>query len=258
MPDIFESSSNCLTRAKEHLTELKLRMKAFLKAKDWTTPAPELDPDGINYLWKIKFTKPFPTILANVAADAVNNLRAALDQIWVTIARASHAIGPTEQAYFPIANSAAKLENNINSGCKKFHQDILSLLRGFQPYKGGNDLIWTLNRVSTTNKHDITVPIIIIPGFRMNNIQATSIDGPVRATVPQLEWDRGKNEIIYLIVPAKPTPLVHCDVVVTINIAFDKIIGGDTTFAVLKNMASIVERILMGLEAETRRLGFIT
>ena len=109
--------------------------------------------------------------------------------------------------------------------------------------------------ISSTNKHEATVPIIIVPGLVINSIQATSIYGPINATVPQLIWDRRNNEIIYLIVPRNPIPLVHCDIVITINIAFDEIIGGDKALSILNAMAGKVERILLGTEGEARRIG---
>ncbi|MEW6658838.1 MAG: hypothetical protein AB1424_09265 [Thermodesulfobacteriota bacterium] len=255
MDDPFESSKLRLARANEHILIFEKRRKSFLKAKEWTDIV-ERDPDGINDLHKIKFTKPFPDEFTLIATEALEHLRASLDQAAYAVAVASGTANP-KSAYFPFAQDAAGLQTVIKGRCKNIPSDIVTLFCSFQPYKGGNDLLYALNSVCIANKHRELAKIGIIPGLTINNIQANSIYGPIRATVPQLTWDRRKNEIIYLIVPSNPKPLVHCNIVITLNIAFDEIIGGKPALAVLRDMASEVQNILEAVEGGARTLGIV-
>jgi len=47
-------------------------------------------------------------------------------------------------------------------------------------------------------------------------------------------------------------------VVITLNIAFDEIIGGKVALDVLRDMVGIVESIFMATEAQARRIGLIS
>lgn len=257
MTDIFASSKLRFSRAKEHIFIFEERERAFLKAKEWSDII-ERDLNGANYLHKIRFTKPFPgDDFALIATEAIEHLRAALDHAAYAVAVASGIANP-KSAYSPFAQDVTGLQSVIKGRCKEIPSDIVTLFCAFQPYKGGNDLLYALNRVCIANKHRELTKINIVPDIIITKIQAVSIYGrPIIVTVPQLEWDRGKNEIIYLVVPSNPTPLTDTDVVITINIAFDEIIGGKTALTVLGEMASIVKRILLAIEAESQRLGLI-
>jgi hypothetical protein len=257
MTDIFTSSRLRFSRANEHILAFEERQRAFLKAKEWSDII-ERDPDGANYLHKIRFTKTFPGHdLALLATEAIEHLRASLDHASYAVAVAS-GIATPKSAYFPFAQDAAGLHNVIKGRCKDIPPDIVTLFCSFKPYKGGNNILYALNSVCIANKHRELTQMDIIPDIIINKIQAVSVLGPVNVTVPQLIWDRRKNEIIYLIVPANPTPLTNPDVVITLNIAFDEIIGGKTAVAVLRDMASEVDRILLATEAEARMIGLIS
>jgi hypothetical protein len=255
MADIFESSKLRLSRANEHILAFEERQRAFLKAKEWSDII-ERDESGANYLHKVRFLKPFPDDFALIATEAIEHLRAALDHAAYAVAVTSGVVNP-KSAYFPFAQDASGLEAVIKGRCKEIPSDIVTLFCSFQPYKGGNDLLYALNSVCIANKHRELTKIGIVPGLVINKIEANSIYGPIEATVPQLKWDRGKNEIIYLIVPANPIPLTYTDVVITINIAFDEVIGGKPALAVLNDFARIVESILLATEAEARRLRIV-
>lgn len=251
MNDIFESSKLRLSRAKEHIDTFEERVKIFQREKEWTH-ASETDPNGVDIYLKVVFTKPFPNDFTTIAIEVIEHLRAALDQAGYAVAIASGIVNP-KKAYFPFAKDEAGLQALIRERCKNIPPDILTLFCSFKPYKGGNNLLWELNRVCNANKHRRNKLIGIVPGLIVNS-KFMAYGGP--ATVPQLEWNRRKNEIVYLIIG--PTTLIEPNMDITINIAFEEIIGGNTALAVLNDMASIVESILLATEAEARRLGLIT
>lgn len=253
----FFSAKLRLSRAKEHIIDLDKRIKAFFDTKPYV-PTLETDPDGFQELHKVKFTKPFPDDFAIVAADAVDNLRSALDHAWYAIAVASGAIKSGGKAYFPVYDSAIEFETKfvrkIKRGCQIFPQDILTLLMQFKPYKGGNNLLWALNRVCATNKHRMLAPTCITTFTGIDYVKCV---GKGKADIIRPYWDRGKNEIIYFIGDTRNQIKYHY--YLSFGVAFNEveIISGKLAVAILNDMTSMVENILADLERMARKLGFI-
>ena len=76
-------------------------------------------------------------------------------------------------------------------------------------------------------------------------------------SIPFPKWDKSKHEIVYAVFG--PDTRLEYDISVSFDIAFDEveIVGGQPAIAVLKQLAGIVERILLSLETDTRRLGYV-
>jgi hypothetical protein len=128
---------------------------------------------------------------------------------------------------------------------------IQSLFCGFQPYQGGNDVLWALNEVANTDKHKIAIPIGRAAMRYGVNVSGT---GFFRMPEPHV-WDRAKNEMI--LIELGPQATYNCDFQFRFFIAFHDIdiIDGHPVVGLLVKMGSIVERILVAIEAEARRLG---
>lgn len=253
MTDIFHSAKLRLSRANEHIFSLEKKINAFIETEPYILVV-ESDPSGVNQLHKIKFTKPLFDEFAAIVADAVDNLRSSLDLAWYVVAIASKAIRPTGEAPFPFADKASDFERKIG-GCKYFPPEILGLLREFKPYKGGDDLLWALNRICAANKHRMLAPVLAnVIEMAIHHI---TIRGRGRIEFPLPRWDRSKNEIVWAI--TKPDERIEYDIDFGFDIAFDEvvIVRNQPVLTVLNALARKVEGILMGLEAEARRLGYI-
>lgn len=168
MTALFYSSRRRLARAEEHISDLEGKVNAFVAEKPWASVV-ESDADGFLHVHKFKSTKGLPEGLANIAADAIENLRSALDNAGYTIALAAgiyKAAGRMEPKYsnFPFAKSHGELKNSIKGRCRDLPPDIVSLIHSFQPYQGGNDLLWSLNELCNANKHRLLVPMSMLLG----------------------------------------------------------------------------------------------
>lgn len=252
MPDPFNSSKRRIERAKTHIHDLDMGIKSFFDGKP-CSHAVETDADGINQLHKIKFTAPIPDRLMEIAADSLENLRAALDQAGYAVAVAAGASNP-RSAYFPIGEDATNLESIIKRRCKNIPDDIVALFRGFQSYEGGNDLIWALNKANNINKHRLLVPACVSLGQMNINMRASGGGG---SSIPVPTWNREKNEIVFAI--TAPDTELEYDVKGSFCISFDEIeiIRGLPAVTILREMASEVECLVMATEAEARRLGLV-
>jgi hypothetical protein len=240
-----------IARAKEHIRNLDRRVKRFFDSKPYARIT-ERDNDGINDLHKVKLTKPFPAGVVSVAAEAIEGLRSALDQTAFATAMLS-GVKHSKSAYFPIANSAKELDRVMKGRCKDIPPDIASLFRTFNPYKGGNDLIWALNAACNTSKHGIVVPVgMAAAGMNINHM-VMSGTGAIFAPV----WNREKNEIVF----ASTTPDTELDYNIQFSffVAFGEVdgIGGKPAIPVLNTIAGDVNRIVIAVEAEAKRIGLI-
>ena len=157
MADPFDSSRRKIARAKEHLANLEGKVKEFVLSDPYARVV-EPHPDKPEYfIHKIKLTKPLPSSFADIAGEMAQALRNALDNAGYAVAIASGCINPKFTA-FPFAGSVAQMANTLGRS-KDIPQQIQSLFCGFQPYPGGDDLLWALNEICVTDKHKMLVPI---------------------------------------------------------------------------------------------------
>lgn len=251
MADIFDSSRRTIARAKQHIADLDKRVSAFNETKPY---AHVVEPDTAgNHLHKVKMTSRIPEDFSDIASDAVNNLRASLDQAGYSIAVALGKVEP-RNAYFPFADSAANLESIIKRRCKDLPNEILALFRSFKPYKGGDDLLWTLNRICNTNKHRLLAPI----GIGASGMHVRHLSGSGNFSIPVPKWDSGKNEIVFLVVGADTE--VKYDLNISFGVSFNEIdtVQGLPTIGVLNAMADSVSVIFERIRAKAFKMGLLS
>jgi hypothetical protein len=146
MSDPFESSRQKFTRADKHFADLQREIDTFNQRNPYERVV-EPHPDRPGHtVQKIRMTQEIPANIADIAADIVISLRSALDNAGYAIATAAGVKNP-KHAAFPFAGSVTKMPSALGR-CKDIPETIHSLFCGFQPYKGGNDLLWALNEVA--------------------------------------------------------------------------------------------------------------
>jgi hypothetical protein len=253
MTDPFLSSKRKLARAKEHIGDFKARFDAFTNEHPYEQVV-ELDPNNpYQKIHKIRLTKPIPECLDVIAADAVANLRAVLDQALYAVALASgHTIS---HAKFPFKGNPDDFERAVRGKSEYLPPDILSLLRKFKSYKGGNDFLCALNDWCNADKHALLTPAGTGAVRLLFSIHTT--DGFFSAPDPHV-WDRSNNEIV-MFTTGVETKEPKYEFAFSLYVSFDQIevIRGKPAVGVLNTFAGIVEGILMAIEAETMRLGYI-
>lgn len=157
MNDPLSSSRQKLARAEKHFADLQREILEFSQQNPYEQVAePHSDKQGFT-VEKVRMTKEIPATIADLTADIAISLRSALDNAGYAIAVAAGVNNPRHCA-FPFAGSAAQMANALGRS-KDIPERIQSLFCGFQPYKGGNDLLWALNEVADTDKHKMVIPI---------------------------------------------------------------------------------------------------
>jgi hypothetical protein len=133
--DPFESPKRRLARGKQHIRRLDKRIQTFLKKQPHKRVA-EPDPDG-SVVHAIKFTRNFPDSWVDAAVEALEAVRSALDQAGYAAAILGGAVDP-KNAYFPIADTDADLDNVTKGRCRDLPREVSALFRGFDAQEKGN------------------------------------------------------------------------------------------------------------------------
>jgi len=157
MADPFDSARRKIQRAEKHFVTLHEEVLSFTQLRPYETVI-EPHPDKPDHtLQKIKLTQPLPPSIADATGEIVQNLRSALDNAAYAVAVGAGMTDPKNCA-FPFARNLANIPSSIGRS-KDLPKEIQSLFVGFQPFRGGNDLLWALNEMCNADKHKMVLPI---------------------------------------------------------------------------------------------------
>jgi hypothetical protein len=159
MPRTIDRIRAKVTRAKQHIQDFQLALKAFYNTNPYRVEINE-DTQSGKRIYYVAKADPIPddTVVA-IATDVLQNLRAVLDQIAFQL----EVIGnggsePKHRVYFPIANSASEYPTTRNTNIKSMRKDAIDAIDATQPYKGGQGhALWQLNALNKADKHKIMV-----------------------------------------------------------------------------------------------------
>jgi hypothetical protein len=253
MSDPFASPKRRITRARQHTENIKTGVSAFFQSHPYAQVA-ERNARGFEE-HKIKLTRPIPDEITDLAYEAIEALRSALDQAVHPVAIACGVKNP-DHILFPVADNASDFENVLKGRMKGVPPDIVTLFRSFQPYQGGNELIWALNRVRRQGTHRLIMPVGTVSGGVVGNFQISS---PMPLTVyDKPKWDSEKNEAIYAV--TGPRSNLQYNFEIAFYIAFGQVEGalaGEPVIETLEDMIAEVERLVLAIETESRRLSII-
>ncbi|MFA7264643.1 MAG: hypothetical protein WC068_16620 [Caulobacter sp.] len=122
-------------------------------------------------LWAVRITDHPEEAIIMKMADAVHNLRSALDHAAVSTVILNEK--SPKGVYFPIAESADFLDEMIRR--KNFYRasnEAVALLKRIAPFRGGNALVRGLHDLDVLDKHND-----LIPTFQAANMPGTLFIG---------------------------------------------------------------------------------
>src|SRR5258708_1301712 len=160
--DHFHSPKARLKRANQHIARLHKKIESFFKKPPYRSVV-ELDADGVTQLHKFQFTDRLSPACVHDATEALEGLRSVLDQAGYAAAVAGGKYAP-KKTQFPIGDDPAGLENLVKRKVSAdLPDEILALFLSFKPYKGGNDLIWAMNKLRNAG-HTCLIPVAVAGG----------------------------------------------------------------------------------------------
>jgi hypothetical protein len=253
-PDPFEEPKLLLDGARENIQELEARGQAFVESCRGV-PIVDLDAKTDEKVLKYRITRKVPGRLRVVASNALNNLRHSLDQ---AVNSASVELGSRKRNnYFPFAKDAGEIDGVIRRNCPTVPSGLIRLLKAFQPYGGGDDLLYTMSRMSGPNKHQLVLKLDLnLPYLSMylDELASFRFSGPFK--VGYMGWDSAKQELEFARVRADAAFEYRDDLhlPLLISLADSQTASGEPAAAFLNTLAGKVDRIIQAIEAETGRL----
>jgi hypothetical protein len=248
----FNSSKQRIKRAKAHIRNMDRLFKAFIRRKPYKLVS-DPHPDGTHDILKLRAKRRrLPTSFADLSNDAVENLRAALDHATYAIAIATPTVSHERlrDIYFPFSRDKQSFAKRIRETCPGFDKEIVALLSSFQPYKGGNDILWALNEMAISSKHKtVTRMLFTIPAahtYEISGVSNFSLPPP---------FDVERNE--FVLGHIKRNSRSHYSAGFAYQIGFNDvpILAGKPAIGILYKMTSTVEEIVSKLEALSRKIG---
>ena len=248
----FESSWRKIARAEEHYDELRRKIDEFVQEDPYERVIEPNAESSEQVVHKIRLTKPLPFAIADITGDIVQNLRNALDNAGYAVSVASGKADPKFSA-FPFAGSLAQMPNSLGRS-KDLPQPIQSLFFGFQPYFGGDDMLWALNEMCIADKHKMVLPI----GTSAVRVGA-NVHGKGYFSMPDPHvWNREKNEMELITVRADTEFNYEFDFRLFVAINGIRVVDGKPVLSVLHQMGCKVHSIMTVIDLESRRLGYIS
>jgi hypothetical protein len=251
--DPLYSAKLRIERAAEHLDNLVAEIDRFFSENPGRYVS-EPDSDGVHEIHKLKFPTRFPIRWRVIATEIIEHLRASLDH--TTFATFFLDTGRLDSNYaaFPFGKTPTDLDNSVRGRSKDLRPEIQTLLRSFNAYKGGNDLLYTLNDLGNDRKHGL---VAFIGGATAGGeIRGTGMSGGVEFADPPI-WDGEKNEIAYARVKLGTKFEHQGKLRVYVSMPNTEHLPGIGATGVLDKIGLEVARIIDEIEAESRRIGIL-
>lgn len=215
----------------------------------WGASSKRIPPQyGRPYIHKIRILTTPPESLDEIAGDAVQNLRQALDHAVCSCARAT---GKTDRGvWFPLVGEGADLEEAIKDKARKLPETVRDIIRTAAPSGG---LLYELHNLSVIDKHRLICGVGLHGGSSLAYAHALP-GASISMGFDEDEWDPIANEIRYAL--SRKPHAVSYEFQLRVDVRFNgsgRISDGPAP-AVLSEIADLVEQVVDQIEVETTRL----
>ncbi|AIL99453.1 hypothetical protein DU99_08570 [Sinorhizobium meliloti] len=246
----FRSPLQRISWSNKLADELERGAAEFLRSKPFQQVS-EKDSNG-NELQKIRFTAAIPDDLSNLAADAADSLRQALDQ--TAYACAAAVKQNPKRTHFPFGGDPESVERALSNGqSSDIPRELAQVIIATRPHKKGDVLLWGLNRLRNVNQHRLLEPIGIVAGLLNLNIERAS--GSAQIQLPQ--WDAEKREIVLAKIGQGSKLIYRVDVSFDLAFGNVELFSGQPAVPILRRLSARVSRIVQDISQEAFRLGIL-
>lgn len=149
-----------LFRAKEHLEKLELEVQEFYKTQPFKVGV-KISSETRRPTYFVESATPVPDRISVLAGDLIQNLVTALDRLAYQLVCNDTSDSPPKPnaIYFPIADDLQKYNENKHRKMNGASAETISAIDALKPYKGGNDLIWSLHALNNIEKHRLLLTV---------------------------------------------------------------------------------------------------
>lgn len=249
----FASTRKRIESANRHLARFEKEARAYAASNPLEIVFEADQVPGWSVA-KVKLSSQPPDSIEDGVFDVLGNLRSALD--YATHATARLAGKPeTTKANFPFGGDAnqVKLKGQSKGLSQDIPEPIFNFIEAMKPYKGGDDLLWSLNRNWNRNKHsDVLDFSFTHNGFELRQETLIQPRGPFPAI-----WDDSKDEAILFAIPSPHIATFRIRVALMLTFKNLAVIAGGEILTTLSKYGRLVETVVDQIEAEAKRIGLI-
>lgn len=252
----FFGSKLKIDRAKQHVQQLSMEIKAFVEANPIGLIREDHAKSG-QHRWRVTGVKALPPIWSCYIGDAVHNLRSALDLLVCALVRANRRQVKRKNG-FPFSDSAKEFETDGLARVQGASPAAINLIRQLKPYKGGdgNKTLFLIHELDVLDKHKMIIPV-----------GAASIRVAFKLEMPTIPGHPNRIEGFRLsltpkdrqfplqdgaVVFAAPIGEFDYDPQLTIQVAFGEgqIVKGEPVIPTLDQLGGFVESVIADFERQ--------
>lgn len=159
--EVLEQTRAKIGRGRKHIEELQIAITNYLHENPVITVGFERIGGG-RYQFEMRSltVQGVPDELVMIFGDAVHNTRAALD--WSINELMAQRGTPTRDLSFPFSARSEGLGKAIRDKMKDTSKAERDIVRELKPYRGGNDLLWSLHDLDLRDKHRAPLEVSIM------------------------------------------------------------------------------------------------
>lgn len=170
-----------IDRAKKHLDELREQLSAFRASAPYKVET-KRDPGTRRLIYFVADVCDPPMALSVLVGEIFQCLRSALDHLAYQLVQiGTGGPGPFTYVYFPICGDAATYSTQKRKKTNGMRTSALAAIDTIKPYRGGNDVLWWLDKLNNIDKHRLL--ITVGSAYRSVNI-APSMAARMSSTFP--------------------------------------------------------------------------
>lgn len=250
VPRPFEGSMLKVERGFKHFEELKSEIDKYI-ARDPAAAFVQRHKETGEYRISFSRREDVPAHLTTIFGDAIHNLRVALDLMANDLV-ALAGVTP-KGVYFPFADSEFGLEQQIKTKMKGAPDDVLNIIRGLKPYRGGNTLLRGLHDLDVNDKHKSIMQIRATQGISPPMKPAEMEFGSFKMVGFEADWAAMPTVSIdmtgFEVSPDADTIGKVVGSKIEVLLADGLPLGGNQVLAVVHQAGDMVQRIVKTFEA---------
>lgn len=251
-----------LERARKHISELDLEVETFLKSRPYEVSS-KRDLHTREVVYHAARVEPVPPSIPIIAADALQNLRTALDHLACDLVEIA-GNAATRNTGFPVFASLGIYKAQATEKTRGMRMDAIEAIDSIKPYRGGNDALWILQSLNNVNKHRLLN--IVGLAYRFQAVTPNVLEylrkawsgrfgawpSPEDASPDLIEYERRhfpliKGDVLFIDLPdAEVNHQSNFSFGITITEA--KLTNGSPILETFKDMTEVVENVISRLE----------
>lgn len=247
----FSSPRHLLASADDHIQEVTQRISRIPYDGEWERVI-DTDADTGEQVHKVKYRISIPPLVCVRAFNIVTELRAALDHAVYAASVATGSRAKYTRTAFAFGDDPAAYIAEIDKRCAHVPPDIKTLLYGLNPYPGGDETLWRLNKLRNVKDHRrLLVPLVSIAALKLNGSIAA---GPVGGRIAFNLKAPANDEITIMRLPAGATADYNLELAIRVAFGDPEELAGTPVVDFLIMARSAVLKIIEFLETETALL----